>query len=146
MRGVLYIDSLLAEIYEEITLWRSRGLIYNEKMEIPIDKLGLYNKLIKQHPEIERKGKTTPYTSINGHMFSFLDKEGKMGLRLSKGDIEEFIEKFQTKLMIQHGRTMKEYIEIPDDLLSDTSLLSIYFQRSLDYVSGLKPKPSKRKN
>lgn len=68
-----------------------------------------------------------------------------MGLRLSKEDLKEFIEKFDTQLMIQHGRVMKEYAEIPDALLSDTNLLSKYLQQSLDYVSGLKPKPSKKK-
>ena len=114
-------------------------------MEIPKLKLELYDKLIKNNPNVEQKGKATPYTSINGHMFSFLDKEGKMGLRLSKADLKEFIEKFSSKLMLQHGRTMKEYAEIPQDLLNDTNQLSEYLQKSLDYVSSLKPKPSKKK-
>ena len=43
---------------------------------IPPDKLALYDKLIETNTMIERKGKTTPYTSLNGHMFSFLDKTG----------------------------------------------------------------------
>ncbi len=110
-----------------------------------MDALALYNKLIESNPAIERKGKTMPYTSFNGHMFSFLDKEGKMGLRLSKEDLNPFIEKFNSKLMVQHGRTMKEYAEIPNDLLKDTDQLSAYLQKSFDYVAGLKPKVSKKK-
>ncbi len=78
-------------------------------------------------------------------MFSFFDKEGKMGLRLSKEDLKVFTEKFKSKLMIQHGKTMKEYVEIPYDLLSDTNQLTEYLLRSLNYVSGLKPKPSNKK-
>jgi hypothetical protein len=115
------------------------------KIEIPTEKLELYNRLIGNNPEIERKGKTTPYTSINGHMFSFLSKEGVMGLRLSKDDIEGFVQKFKGKLMEQHGRVMKEYVEIPNDLLKNTKQLTEFLNKSLNYVSGLKPKPTKKK-
>ncbi len=114
------------------------------KSEIPIDKLELYNNVIRNHPEIERKGKTTPYTSLNGHMFSFLSKEGSMGLRLSQKDREDFIQNFNSHLMEQHGRIMKEYVEIPSDVLQNTEQLSEYLQKSLRYVSGLKPKPTKK--
>lgn len=105
----------------------------------------LYDMLIGANPQIERKGKTMPYTSINGHMFSFLSKEGAMGLRLSQNDREEFIKKFDTKLMEQYGRTMKEYVEVPNRLLQQTEELSEFLQKSFDYVSSLKPKPTKKK-
>ena len=112
---------------------------------MPSDKLELYDRLIENNPEIERKGKTTPYTSLNGHMFSFLSKEGIMGLKLSKNDGEDFIRNFKGKLIEQHGRIMKEYVEIPSDLLLNTKSLSKHPQKSLDYVSKLKPKPTKKK-
>lgn len=105
----------------------------------------LYNDLINQLSEIERKGKTMPYTSINGHMFSFLNKDGQIGLRLSKTDLAEFIELYKAEQMIQHGRVMKEYVSIPVNVLDNTEVLSSYFKKSLDYVSGLKPKPTKKK-
>lgn len=114
------------------------------KIEIPVDKLALYDTLVGNNPDIERKGKTTPYTSINGHMFSFLSKNGTMGLRLSQNDRDDFIQHFDSQLMEQHGRIMKEYVEIPSDLLQDTDQLSEYLQKSLQYVSGLKPKPTKK--
>lgn len=110
-----------------------------------IEQIELYNNLIKTNPDIEKKGKTTPYTSINGHMFSFLSKDGSMGLRLSESDRESFISEYYGKLMVQHGRTMKEFVEIPDELFSDTEKLTSYLQKSLDYVSSLKPKPTKKK-
>jgi hypothetical protein len=103
----------------------------------------LYDKLIASNPAIERKGKTMPYTSVNGHMFSFLDKEGEMGLRLSKQGRNEFIEKYKTKLSVQHGAVMKEYVVVPNDLLQDLKTLSDYLQESYEYVSGLKPKSQK---
>ena len=74
--------------------------------------------------------KTMPYTSLNGNMFSFLSPDGKMGLRLSKADREAFIEKYKTKLMEQHGTIMKEYVEVPDDLLEDTKTISAYLKKS----------------
>ncbi|MEP7266904.1 MAG: hypothetical protein ABI844_04695 [Saprospiraceae bacterium] len=115
------------------------------KIEIPIQKLNLYDLLIGNNPNIERKGKTTPYTSINGHMFSFLSNEGVMGLRLSIKDREDFILNFKSNLMEQHGRIIIEYVEIPNDLLQNTGLLSEYLQKSLDYVTKLKPKATSRK-
>lgn len=111
-------------------------------MPTPLEK---YNAFIAKHPEIERKGKTTPYTSLNGHMFSFLSKDGKMGLRFSSEDSAAFIEKYNSTLMEQHGRVMKEYVNVPYALLKDTESLSVYLEKSLAYVSSLKPKPTKKK-
>lgn len=81
-----------------------------------------------------------PYTSVNGHMFSFLFKEKIIGVRLSKKDREEFITNYNSKLMQQYGRIMKEYVEVPKEIINDTNILSIYLQKSYEYVSKLKPK------
>lgn len=43
---------------------------------------------------LERKGKTMPYTSSNGYMFSQLNKDLEIGIRLSKADTEEFDKEF----------------------------------------------------
>ena len=105
----------------------------------------LYDALIEAHPSIERKGKTTPYTSMNGHMFSFLAKEGDMGLRLSADDREAFMAAHQSQLMEQHGRIMKEYVRVPAAMLEDAATMAEWLEKSFTYVSGLKPKPTKRK-
>ncbi|NOQ73976.1 MAG: hypothetical protein GQ574_18365 [Crocinitomix sp.] len=110
-----------------------------------MDSVSLYDQLIENNPAIERKGKTTPYTSINGHMFSFLSKEGDMALRLSAADREAFMEIYKTQLMEQHGRIMKEYVHVPQALFAKSDELAEYLQKSFDYVSQLKPKPSKKK-
>jgi hypothetical protein len=52
----------------------------------PSDKLALYEQLVATHPRVERKGATVPSTSLNGHMFSYLSKEGKLALRLPAGE------------------------------------------------------------
>jgi TfoX/Sxy family transcriptional regulator of competence genes len=107
--------------------------------------LALYEKLVATQEGMERKGATMPYTSVNGHMFSFLSKEGKMALRLPKGERENFLEKYDTELSVQYGAVMKEYVVVPDRLLRETEELKKYFELSYGYVSALKPKPTKKK-
>ena len=48
------------------------------------EKLKIYDELISKCSRFERKGKTVPYTSANGHMFSLLNKAGEIGIRFSK--------------------------------------------------------------
>lgn len=107
--------------------------------------LELYEKLVATNPAIERKGATMPYTSLNGHMFSFLTKAGTFALRLPEDACEAFIGKYKTKLCEQHGRVMKEYVEVPDALLRKTRELKRWFDRSVEYVGSLKPKATTRK-
>lgn len=111
---------------------------------IPDSYLERYNRLIDAFSDIERKGKTTPYTSMNGHMFSFLTKEGVLGLRLSKEDRERFMEDYDSELMEQHGRIMKEYVEVPEEVWEKEAEIRDYFALSIRYVSGLKPKKTTR--
>jgi hypothetical protein len=119
-------------------------MMSNKKSLIPPDRLKLYDKLIESDPEIERKGKTVPYTSLNGHMFTFLSKEGIMGLRLSKEDRLEFIQEFNSKLIVQYGRIMKEFVEVPPDLLTNAKTLFKYLKKSINYILTLKPKSTKK--
>lgn len=110
------------------------------------------NKLLDQYkiivatiPEITLKGKTIPYTSLNGHMFSYLSKDGFIAIRLPKEEREKFISKYKTKNPVQYGAVMKEYVIIPEKMLSKTSEVEKYFKKSLQYIKTLKPKPTKRK-
>lgn len=106
--------------------------------------LKLYDALIAMNPKIERKGKTMPYTSLNGNMFSFLTKEGRLALRLSAADREAFIERHKPRPCEQHGVVMKEYVEVPPRLLKATAELRPYFDLSVAYAKSLKPKPTTR--
>ena len=107
--------------------------------------LALYEKLVATNPEVTRKGKTMPYTSLNGHMFSMLTKEGVLALRLPAGEREAFLEKYETTLSVQYGTVMKEYVLVPVGLLERTEELKTYFDMSYGYVGSLKPKPTTRK-
>jgi hypothetical protein len=107
--------------------------------------LELYEKLVGTNPKVTRKGATMPYTSLNGHMFSLLTKEGRLALRLPADERELFLEKFETELCVQYGSVMKEYAVVPDALLKKTQELKLYFDISYRYISSLKPKPTKKK-
>jgi len=116
------------------------------KHNIPADKLALYEALVATNPNVERKGAANPYTSLNGHMFSYLNPEGTMALRLPEEEREKFLKKYKTTLFEAYGAVMKEYVTVPDTLLSKTKELSKYFAISYEYIGSLKPKPTKRKS
>jgi hypothetical protein len=112
---------------------------------VPLEKLELYEKLVATNPSVKRKGATVPYTSRNGHMFSYLSKEGKLALRLPVGEREVFLKKYKAKLCEAYGIVQPEYVEVPDSLLSSTRELKKFFDCSYEYVGSLKPKPTSKK-
>lgn len=102
--------------------------------------LEIYDKLINANPKLERKGKTVPYTSANGYMFSQLNKEGQIGIRLPKESGKKFMEEFNTTEFRSYGAVMKEYVLVPEKLVNDLDLMSKYLEESYNYVMSLKPK------
>ncbi len=107
--------------------------------------LTLYEKLIATRPEVELKGDTVPYTSLNGHMFSALHKDGTVALRLPSPSREAFLAKYRTSLAAHYGVVQPEYVVVPDRLLAKTAELRPYFAASFEYVGTLKPKPTTKK-
>jgi hypothetical protein len=116
-----------------------------ETSRVSAERLELYDRLIATQPGVERKGATLPYTSVNGHMFSFLFEAGKLALRLPAGDREAFIQRYRSTLHEAHGTVMKEYVDVPDDLLADAEALGPYFRASYAYVAALKPKATRQR-
>lgn len=108
----------------------------------PDEILGHYDRLIASSKGIERKGATMQYTAINGHMFSFLDKNNKFGLRLPDVLRAEFIKKYKAGLFKAHGIVLKEYVLVPDEMFKNTKKLLPYYIKSFEYVKTLKPKVS----
>ncbi len=103
--------------------------------------LVIYENLVEENPNFQKKGKTTAYTSSNGYMFSFVNKSGEIGLRLSKEDTKLFREKYEIKPFISHGAKMREYVTIPEDAFrKDWSFISKMLQKSFEYVNSLPKK------
>lgn len=107
--------------------------------------LELYEKLVATIPEVDRKGKANPYTSLNGNMFSFIDKEGLLSLRLSKEDQEIFIKKYKAGPSLQYGAVMKDYVLAPKEMWKKFKVLETYFKKSYEFAGTLKVKPSAKK-
>jgi hypothetical protein len=110
---------------------------------VPSESLAWYDRLVATIPDVERKGATVPYTSWNGHMFSYLTADGTLALRLPAEACAEFLERYHSGLVERYGTVQKEYVVVPEALLQQTQELQAYFQISFAYVNSLRPKPQK---
>ncbi|HKJ03194.1 MAG TPA: hypothetical protein VJ997_12085 [Longimicrobiales bacterium] len=115
-----------------------------EKKPVSDARKAAYDRLLATHPEIQRKGAKLLYTSVNGHMFTVFSTEAKLGIRLPKAEREAFLSRFDTTILESYGHRMPEYVTVPDALLEDTDALAPYLRMSYDYVTSLKPKPTKK--
>jgi hypothetical protein len=104
---------------------------------IPAAKLALYEKLIATDPNIERKGATIPYTSANGKMFTYLSPTGDLRLRLPPDEREAFMKKYKTKVVVQHGVVMKDFVAVPPGLFGRTAELKKYLAISRGFAEQL---------
>lgn len=111
----------------------------------PPDALASYDALIAGNPAVERKGAKNPYTSRNGHMFSFLDDAGTLAIRMSADQQAEFRAAYQSGPVEQYGRVMRGYLSVPADLFERTSELQPWFDAAHDWIGTLKPKPTTRR-
>ena len=110
------------------------------KYQGPADRLELYEALVASVEGLERKGAANPYTSRNGYMTSFIDKNGEVSLRLSKADQAEFIEAYDTRVPVQYAKDMPDFVVVPDDLLERQDELRPWFVRSWEFVGTLDAK------
>lgn len=111
-----------------------------ENNSLPKEKLEMYQKLIGTLAGIELKGATVPYTSFNGHMFSYFEKDGSFGLRLAEEERAQFLKKFKTTLFISYGMVKKEFVLVPEKVFQDFKVFKPWFDKSFQYVKSLKAK------
>ena len=112
---------------------------------IPAGRLAQYAMLVASVPGLERRGSKAPYTSLNGNKSSFLTDTGSLALRLDSDGRYAFMREHQAQLCERHGRIMKEYVAVPEQLWKQRKALRRAFVSSVAYVGSLKPKVSKRK-
>ncbi len=86
-----------------------------------------------------------PCCFVNGNMMSGLHEENWI-VRLSEKDREKFQKTFSTRpFEPMKGRVMREYLVIPLEVRSKSSLLKEWLEASFSYVSSLPPKAPKKK-
>lgn len=108
------------------------------------ERLALYEQLISSIPEVALKGATMPYTSVGGNMFSLFTRDATLALRLPQDEREAFLRTYKTRLTVQYGKVMGEYVDVPDALLANKRVLQRFFAMSYEYAKSLKPKATTR--
>jgi TfoX/Sxy family transcriptional regulator of competence genes len=108
--------------------------------------LDLFEEVVPDGPMIERRKMFgLPCAFINNNMFIGVFKQ-TLFIRLSEEDRNEFLRlPDASRFEPMPGRTMKEYVVIPDAVLHDDATLSTWIQRSVAYTSSLPPKEKKKK-
>ena len=111
----------------------------------PAEALSQYTEVVAASESgVAVKGAKNPYTSRNGHMFSFLDPDGMMALRLSDDDAAEFLDRYESGPVVQYNSVMRGYVAVPSDLLNSTADAAEWFDRSHSWIGTLPPKPTKK--
>ena len=106
--------------------------------------LAIYEKMVATQPEIQRKGAANPYTSMNGNMFSALQKDGVLTVRLSEAEKKAYNEEHGTSDVISYNAVMRGYVYVTDEIWADEVRLEELFAQCVEHVKGLKPKPTKK--
>jgi hypothetical protein len=109
----------------------------------PSDALERYAAVVEEAGQIV-KGAKNPYTSRNGHMFSFLAADGTMAIRLSDELADDFLSRYESGPVIQYGSVMRGYVSVPDDLLSNTGELGSWFESAYEWIGTLEPKATRK--
>jgi len=104
------------------------------------EQLKIYNELVAKCHRFERKGKTMPYTSANGHMFSLFNKAGEIGIRFSKEIQKKYMGEYDTTIYKSYNSVMHGYILITKEMLEDLDNVAKLLDESFDYVMSLEPK------
>ena len=101
------------------------------------DALNRYRDLAASLLDAPVKGKANPHTSIDGNMFSFLDRSGTICIRLSKADREAFMAEFAAPPVEQYGTVMKDYVSVPHAVLDQPERIERWFRLCLQNAKRL---------
>lgn len=99
----------------------------------------LFEQAIDASEGFERKGKANPYTSANGHMFSQINKDDQLGIRLPKDRQKDLLTQFGAGPFKSYGATMRDYVCLTDEMLSDAPLVASLLAEGFADVSAMPP-------
>jgi hypothetical protein len=95
------------------------------------ERLRLYDKLVATNSAVQRKGATVPYTSLNGHMFSYLGKSGELALRLPPEALPAFLKQYKTRPLPAVWRRAKRVCNGSQSTASEDGRIEKVFQSEL---------------
>jgi TfoX/Sxy family transcriptional regulator of competence genes len=106
----------------------------------------LFQSVMPGPPAVQRKMFGYPAGFVNGNMFMGLFQES-MILRLPTGPREEFSKNHDARIFEpMAGRPMREYAEVPQQVMRDRKELTRWVARAYEYGASLKPKSSAGKS
>lgn len=98
-----------------------------------------YRACIARSGQFEFKGKANPYTSANGHMFSQINKDDQLGIRLPKPRQEQLLAEFGAGPFKSYGATMRDYVCLTPDMLAQADLVTALLDEGFAFVSAMLP-------
>jgi len=112
----------------------------------PQHMIDLFDEVVPKDPRIVRRQMFGyPAAFLNGHLFAGLHQENFI-LKLSPADREKLRTERDARVFEpMPGRAMREYLVLPEGVLSERRVLSAWIKRSTVYVSTMPPKPGKAK-
>nr|WP_070961484.1 hypothetical protein [Hyphomonas sp. Mor2] len=108
------------------------------------DLIILFEKAIADAPGVARKGKANPYTSANGHMFSQINKDDQLGIRLPKPRQKALLDEYGAGPFKSYGATMRDYVCLTDEMLNTPGLVTALLAEGLAFVSAMPPGGKKK--
>ncbi|MEO1187808.1 MAG: hypothetical protein AAFW60_01950 [Pseudomonadota bacterium] len=103
------------------------------------DLITLFERAIAASGRFERKGKANPYTSANGHMFSQINKDDQLGIRLPKPRQKDLLDAYGAGPFKSYGATMRDNVCLTDDMLADEGLITALLEEGFAFVSAMPP-------
>ena len=101
--------------------------------------ISLFERAIEAADGFERKGKANPYTSANGHMFSQINKDDQLGIRLPKPSQKALLEAYAAGPFKSYGASMRDYVCLTDEMLADEALVTSLLEEGFAFVSAMPP-------
>lgn len=102
------------------------------------DVIALFERAIAASGQFERKGKANPYTSANGHMFSQINKDDQIGIRLPKSRQAELLAQYGAGPFKSYGATMRDYVCLTREMLEEEIITSL-LEEGFAFVSAMPP-------
>ena len=106
--------------------------------------LARFEALVGDYPDFVIKGAANKYTALNGNMFSALQKDGVLTVRLSESQKKAYNLEHGTGDVISYGAVMRGYVYVTDAIWNDDEKARALFAQSVEHARALKPKPTKK--
>jgi TfoX/Sxy family transcriptional regulator of competence genes len=112
----------------------------------PQSLIDLFDKAVPSSASVSRRKMFGyPAAFANGNLFIGLHQNDFI-MRLSEEDRTRFSAEYGERVFEpMKGRPMREYVRLPEELLTDARRRARWIKRSLEYAEGTKPKARRKK-